>query len=449
MNDGTKRALISAAAAGAAWLALYRATRDGKPLGFMDNYRVSADYPPELSKFPGTPANPIRKKGPDPETGGYQKIDNMLGKRKVNGKTWTSFGSPLLSSTMKLRAPSWSLRSGSSCPVITFSLADAMEDLGKSHPRDMTDSEIVDKLIKKIPDKCWSCYAKSNTYTHLETQRAQTRRLTWFDETDENKVVDTLVDAIKVAGREKCDTQTKKCVFDGNATPEYFRLFDSGDFHNERAVRIWHKVAKRLPEVNFWAPTTAWAAHCNDTGRADERNKIVSELEKMAELPNVTVRFSATQINQAAPTFKAAGREFAGSAVGEIEHGKKKGVITWAQKSADGKVEIPEGVRRHPGHEKNAPMYVNIEGKRHYVCPGDCTTCRHCWKRPKKGKENLPVVYLRHGAKPSKGGLIEIVRRVAQQSDTEKTNFKEVRKALERDIAPRLINNARNGPGNR
>ena len=51
MNEGTKRILLSAAGAGLAWFVFYRATRDGKPLGYMDMYRVSRDG--EAHKFPG------------------------------------------------------------------------------------------------------------------------------------------------------------------------------------------------------------------------------------------------------------------------------------------------------------------------------------------------------------------------------------------------------------
>jgi len=446
MNDGTKRALISAAAAGATWLALYRATRDGKPLGWMDMYRVSADYPAELTKYKGKTPLPKTVKMNPKKPGEYPKVRNMIGsgRKTTEGKPWTKYGSPLLTSTVKLRAPSWSLRAGSSCPIITFNLVDALNDLKKTNPSDMTDSEVVEYLKEKVPDKCWACYAKGGNYRNIETKQSQTRRFTWFENTPEDRVVDTLVDAISVAGKETCDHRTKKCTYEADVTPEHFRLFDSGDFHNARAARIWRKVAERMPQVKFWAPTTAWAANCNDEGNQTERDNIMKELRKMAKLPNTTIKLSATQINQPAPIFKVGNRKFPGSTVAELPHKKKKGVVTWETSSADGNVVIPEGTRYHENADDKPPMYVNIRGKKHYVCPGDCTICRYCWKRPKEGKEATPVVYLRHGDRPSAKGLIELVRRT-----TEEPKHKEVAQALKRDIAPQLINNSRNGPDRR
>lgn len=444
MNDGTKRALISAAAAGAAWVVFWRMTRDAKALGYMDVYRVSSDYPAEISKYQGksAPRDVIEKSPTKKKPDKYPKITTTIGSRKTkDGKPWTKSGSPLFTSTVKLRAPSWSLRAGSTCPIITFNVVDALTELKKSNPKDMTDGQIVKYLKEKVPDKCWSCYAAGGNYRNIQTKQAQTRRFTWFENTDEDTVVDTLVEAISVAGKETCDHKTKKCTYEANAKPEYFRLFDSGDFHNARAVKIWRRVAERLPEVKFWAPTTAWAATCNDEGKAEERDNIMRELRKMAKLPNTTIKLSATQINEPAPEFKTGGMRFPGSAVAELPHKKKKGVVTWQTQSADGNVVIPEGTRFHENAENKPPMTVKIQGKEHYVCPGDCTICRYCWKRPKPGKSAKPVVYLRHGDKPSEKGLIKMVRRT-----TEEKFYPEVAKALKRDIAPQLINNDSNGP---
>lgn len=70
----------------------------------------------------------------------------------------------------------------------------------------------------------------------------------------------------------------------------YFRIHDAGDFFSPRYLQAWIDVAKRIPNVKFWAPTRAWAV------------KAAMPPEVMSSVPsNLAIRPSALHFRQAAP----------------------------------------------------------------------------------------------------------------------------------------------------
>lgn len=303
------------------------------------------------------------------------------------GQKWTAFGSPLFTSTSKLKAPSWSMPAGPTCPAVRDEVEKAViNEVRRKKKR--TNAEFAADLAKKVPHKCLACYAMGGRYRNVETQNAQMRRWEWFESTPDKEVEDTLVDAIEHAGREWCDQKTLKCTYLANETPRNFRLFDSGDFSSARDVKIWRNVMKRMPHVRFWAPTTAWGESCNPA-RAEDRKAMHAELKKMQKLPNVVVRPSAFTVDAPAPVLKGYG---AGSAVVEPkdENGVEKPII----KKKDG------------DYVKVCDPTDKTKCVEHFVCPGDCMKCGYrCWG--KKG----PVAYMRHGSKPEEAHIDNILAR--------------------------------------
>lgn len=111
---------------------------------------------------------------------------------------------------------------------------------------------------------------------------------------------------------------------------EYFRWFDSGDVYDvELAWRIYW-VMKLTPETKHWLPT-----------RSYKIPEIMAWLEKMAALPNVTVRYSSDSVK------------------GEkLDFGKNSTIIQYADD------------------------FVPAKGEslcRSYDRGGKCGPCRACW----------------------------------------------------------------------
>lgn len=121
----------------------------------------------------------------------------------------------------------------------------------------------------------------------------------------------------------------------------YFRWFDSGDCYTLALAEKLLRVMRRTPWVKHWFPT-----------RMGKFAKFSDVLTLMQELPNVMVRHSADDLDQAAP-----------QAVGSV-------VVTSEQSAADLGAMMC-------GAPKN---------------DGKCGDCRACWSK------DVPVVaYHTHG----------------------------------------------------
>jgi hypothetical protein len=76
----------------------------------------------------------------------------------------------------------------------------------------------------------------------------------------------------------------------------YFRLHDSGDFFSRKYLEAWNEVARRLPDVKFWAPTRIWALP-NGTDWVNDLNLSIGTDGQ----PNFIIRPSQYMINRPAP----------------------------------------------------------------------------------------------------------------------------------------------------
>jgi hypothetical protein len=465
----------AAAAAGIAY-AFWREKKEG--VGYLDNVRITEGDPD--NNVPGIATKLSRSRPTRPRVYPYTErelVDEMVSvpdekdsTKRVKVPTgrklekdfaksanmyapdskkypWkpSEVGSPIFTSTTKLRAPSWGLEAGHSCPAMRIPIRAAMERF-KQTGLPETNQEIAEEIIKSVPPKCLNCYAATGNYTYPSTITVQQRRINWFDNTPEAEVIDTLVDAIKHAGDTQCGyihgksrgqsdrfapkakrgaslpqrqgahealsseskierrgderkVGTAVCKFTPMVQPKYFRLFDSGDFHNERAARIWYEVIRKVnagpKKTKFWVPTTAHEAQCaDDPTDLATRAGVVKWLTKMAVLPNVAVRVSATVVNHTAP---------------EVFPGHRGSAITDDEDVHETYVQNTKKMRAYGRAIPMTTALINPDGKtttKHWVCPGDCSICRKCWNK------DVSVVYPLHGhsGPPEKAAIRMLAR---------------------------------------
>lgn len=344
--------------------------------------------------------------------------------RKIGGKWGGKQGAPFFSSTSKVHAPTWGVPPGATCPAVRNPVLSWLQDAVKD-PKLRKPERVINRLLQEIPRKCLACYATSGNYVYAETQQAMKNRAVWFNQTSDAEVVDTLVNAIKHAGNEKC-TKVSGCKFTPGVQTEYFRAFDAGDFQGARDVRIWKAVAKRLPGTKFWFPTTAWGGVCHASPK--EQKDMQKELRALNALPNAVVRPSSRGIDIPAAQVKGLGP---GSAV--IEKGTAK---------AGAEVYRRAVVERAGGRETSSERLISLcekdaSGKEtscrtHYVCPGNCALCRKCWDK------KMPVVYKRHGLLPKAENVLKLVRKTTGMETHAKSSksgtFQKVDEALQNEF---------------
>ena len=141
----------------------------------------------------------------------------------------------LLSKASKMPGKSWSLQAGDTCP-------------GSINP-----------LTKEVIEVCADCYAKSGFYRmdNVKAPRLSNRK-DW-------KRTDWADDMVQALDNER-----------------WFRWFDSGDIYTAALAQKIHEVARRTPWCNHWIPSKSYNIP-----------KIRYWLDKLRELPNVSVRFSS------------------------------------------------------------------------------------------------------------------------------------------------------------
>ena len=342
---------------------------DSASFGAVDTFAVQGPPPP------GTPYD-------------FQKRGKAMGPSKSQMFTYTT----------KVHAPSWSVPAVGTCPSVC--------DIKKG------------KVRKSAPKKCLACYAFENAkYGTVDVQQATHRRYGWFDKTDEATVVKDLVKSIKVAGREVCQTRkaTKntpwtdvgekkpklvredptECDLDPSGRPTRFRIFDSGDFHDARAVRIWRKVAKQVPGTKFWAPTTAWIRKGDSA--------MMKELALLAKMKNVALKPSGLKLDTPAPAINIKGVPTAGTTVVSWKAEKHEVACPWTgkrtRKQCMRSMKVLPGAKTLKGgkviydplDDTTLPKQILIKDVKHYLCKGDCAKCQRCWEKDAK------VAYVQHG----------------------------------------------------
>lgn len=356
-----------------------------EPLGNVDTWTVKAD--PKTSKVGSE----------------RKKSNEKMGKERSQMLTWTS----------KVRAPSWSLPAIGTCPS-----ACGFKKI---------------RSPKDIPKKCVGCYAfAAGNYRNPEVKMALNRRWAWFDHTPDEEVIDTLVKALSEAGDDECswkhadpDDRWKcrirkrgkndqkicerkdevTCKRSPKATPHLVRLFDSGDFHDARAVRIWRKVAQRMPSTKFWAPTTAWVKLDKMEDPA-EAAAFKVELRELAKMSNVAVKPSSEEFNKPAPRVDIGyHEEITGTAIltwrpvtietsrcpWENEDQKVSSCTRTIRQFTKATDENGDPIRYDENDDTSYPTYAYLDGVKHWVCPGDCSKCRMCWSKKSR------VAYIQHG----------------------------------------------------
>jgi len=189
---------------------------------------------------------------------------------------------------------------------------------------------------------CIDCYADKNAYRFPDAVRAYEARFAWAKECmrtadGRREFVATMVSAIS------------------RQRSKHFRIHDSGDFFSAAYVDCWYLICQQLPRIRFWSPTRSWQRPAARSASSPfvivgQSDPIMSALRRLAELPNVTVRPSALNFGDPAPSVAGLA---AGSAAGDVPLG-------------------------------------------HYLCPapqqgGNCGDCRVCWDSPE-----IPVAYKRH-----------------------------------------------------
>lgn len=141
----------------------------------------------------------------------------------------------LLSKASKMPGKSWSLQAGDTCP-------------GSINP-----------VTKEVIEVCSDCYAKSGFY-RMDNVKAP--RLSNRKDWKRPEWVDDMVAALD--------------------NERWFRWFDSGDVYTAALAQKIHEVARRTPWCNHWIPSKSYNIP-----------KIRYWLDKLRELPNVSVRFSS------------------------------------------------------------------------------------------------------------------------------------------------------------
>jgi hypothetical protein len=134
---------------------------------------------------------------------------------------------------------SWSLQAGDTCP-------------GSINP-----------LTKEVIEVCADCYAKTGFY-RMENVKAPrlSNRKDW-------KRIDWADDMVAALDNER-----------------WFRWFDSGDIYTAALAQKIYEVARRTPWCNHWIPSKSYNIP-----------KIRYWLDRLKELPNVSVRFSSPSTN--------------------------------------------------------------------------------------------------------------------------------------------------------
>ena len=207
-----------------------------------------------------------------------------------------------LSQASKMPGKSWSLNAGKTCP-------------GSIDPR-----------TKEVLPVCASCYAKEGNYVYPNVINPRN-----FNQEDWKRA-EFVNDMITLLDNER-----------------YFRWFDSGDvYHPALAFKIY-LIMKATPWCNHWLPTKSYNIP-----------KIRVILDKMKELPNVSVRFSSPSIS------------------GEYTVG------------LHGSTVIPYS------DDKTEATICEA-----YTRDGKCGTCRACWK-----KDIAVIAYPAHGKRMSKSQRI-------------------------------------------
>lgn len=235
----------------------------------------------------------------------------------------------LFTATTKMRCPSFSLpagppRAGGTCPA-----AATAPGVGLA-------SSFV----------CYGCYATTGNYVLPSVQAIQRVRAGWVVQMLRSG---TLAEALAWAFYQyRLNPRSLSAIAPGESRARsvpldhnYFRIHDSGDFWREDYLAEWTEVARRFPEVKFWAPTRQWVFP-----------KWRAIYARPRAAANLVLRPSALHLDDAAPRVQGLA---SGSSVGPSVEG------AW-----------------------DCPAYRHDE----HTCAS--AGCRVCWERPQTAVNYKP-----------------------------------------------------------
>lgn len=289
----------------------------------------------------------------------------------------------LLSWTSKMGTPSFSLPAGAtamggSCPGANAGQTTTTKGAAESL------APLISKKIGGWPVRlaqaiCQRCYAEGGQYATGLVQFAQLVRYAWTKEAVRNGTfVDVMDWAVKNAnyhldgkGTVKVEMQDEDGrIVEREIHPpverdgkKYFRVHDSGDAYDVNYLSAWFEVARRNPDVTFWAPSRVWMLPAFD--------RVVATTPT-----NFVLRPSAYHINEPPP------RELnnCGWSAGTTSY---KDVLKPAGKRPPGEKLAPGELGPSKPYDWDCQAY-NTESEnvtcREAEAPDGKIGCRACWK---------------------------------------------------------------------
>ena len=195
-----------------------------------------------------------------------------------------------------------------------------------------------------------NCYAGKGNYGNLSTQLAQSLRFEWLKDVLSEGGPAGAAELLAQAVRHQQAWIARTAKRREALNPRFFRIHDSGDFHNYDALETWIRVARLLPDVHFWAPT--------------RMHHFPNFLEAAAEAPeNLSIRPSVLLVGDVPPDL----RDYPGFSGGTtVAESRDLGALS---QELDALIwDCPVYMRK--GRDKTCRASTNPQGKPH---------CRVCW----------------------------------------------------------------------
>ena len=162
-----------------------------------------------------------------------------------------------LSAPSKMPCYSWSIPAGTTCPGAKLSV-----------------------ILHEENAVCGECYAQKGFYNMPSTQNAQLARRAWIARSLAHD-----------GGAEFVRVMTDMVAESVHACrDDRFRGHDSGDFFSVAYIDAWIAICSALPSVRFWFPTRSYIVP-----------NLAPALQRLAELPNVSVRPSGLEFDAETP----------------------------------------------------------------------------------------------------------------------------------------------------
>lgn len=179
---------------------------------------------------------------------------------------------------------------------------------------------------------CKQCYALQGRYVQKNVIDAQLRRWEQWRE----------------GGAEWLLPYFNKLIKPGS----HFRVFDSGDFSDVWDMDQWWNICEARPDVKFWIVTRSWRRAARPKTGDGVALAVQARLHDLQELPNVNVRISYDEWEEA------------DAAAFALKTGVTRAVVGRGAKFACPKQRFPDGEKR-------------------YLTDASCEAagCRACWDK--------------------------------------------------------------------